>query len=102
MTRGSTAIRVYIGTTIGVLAVFCACGRSSAIPAEAADTTAPSWYHSTIPWKQLPLKIRTGFVLTRDSLIHNPPPEARAHQGRQLLTRIAKSYDLKDSAQTSI
>ena len=82
--------------------VLGACGKSSAVPSEAADTTTPSWYNLPVPWNQLPLDVRARLVRSRDSLINNPPPQVRAMQGRQLLTRIARSYDLKDSVQTSI
>lgn len=94
--------RSVITTAIVVGTLLCACGRSSAVPAEAADTTAPGWYHLPVPWNQLPLDVRARLVRSRDSLITNPPPEVRAVQGRQFLARVAKSYDLKDSAQTSI
>jgi len=89
-------------TAIGVLAALWACGRSSAVPAEAADTTAPSWYNLPVPWSQLSPDARTRLVRARDSLINNPPPAVRADQGRQLLKRIARSYGLTDSAQTSV
>src|SRR4051812_23966877 len=89
-------------TTLALAAILSACGKSSAVPAESADTTAPAWYHLPVPWNQLPLDVRARLVRSRDSIINNPPPEARAQQGRRFLTRVAKSYDLKDSAQTSV
>jgi hypothetical protein len=88
-------------TTIAVAVFLCACGRSSAVPAEAADTTAPSWYKSPIPWAQLPIHVRARLVRIRDSVIRNPPAEVRAYEGKKLLARIARNYGLQDSVQTS-
>ena len=89
-------------TTLALAVFLGACGKSSAVPSEAADTTAPAWYRVPVPWNQLPLDVRASLVRSRDSLINNPPREVRAMRGRQLLKRIARSYDLKDSVQTSI
>ncbi|HJP59889.1 MAG TPA: hypothetical protein VJ865_07810 [Gemmatimonadaceae bacterium] len=87
-----------------IVALVAACRKSSLVPAEAVDTSAPQWYQSTeLPWKRLPLEARADLVRMHDSMMASDPPrEVRIVEGRHLLRRIAKNYGLRDSVQTSV
>jgi hypothetical protein len=80
---------------VGLLLLLSACSEKP--PAEATNPSAPSWYTGTIPWSSMPLNVRIELVRLAHERPPNPPIELRRAQGKILLNRISREYQLRDS-----